>query len=69
MPLVVASASLASTVIPIAVPRAAFSSTASAAASLSLIGVMSNSSKSFTAIVKSCVAKLASAEVARTVML
>ena len=51
MPLVVASPSLARAVMPTAVPNAAFSSTASAAASLSVIGVMSNSSRSLIAIV------------------
>ncbi len=69
MALVVASASLAAAVIPTTVPLAAFSLTALAVASPSVTVPTSNSSTSLTAIVKVCVEKLVSAEVARTVML
>ena len=54
--------------IPTSVPTAAFSATLSAAASMSLIAPTSNSSTSLTAMVKACVLKLPSAEVARTTM-
>jgi len=55
MPLVVASASLAKAVMPTVVPMAAFSSTLSSVASLSLIAVMSNSSRSVTETAILCV--------------
>ena len=67
--LLVASASLAAAVTPTAAPTAAFSSTALAARSASLTGPTSNSSMSFTLTVNVRVEKLASALVARTVML
>ena len=66
--LVVASASLAEAVIPTSVPIAAFSATLLAAALVSLIAPTSNSSTSVRLIVKPCVLKLPSAEVARTMM-
>ena len=66
--MVVASASLAEAVIPTVVPLVAFSSTASAVASVSLGAVTLNSSRSFRLIVKVASAVDPSALVARIVM-
>ena len=68
MALVVASASIATAVMPTSVPGAAFSATLSAAALASVMGPTPNSLTSATAIVKPWVEKLPSAEVARTTM-
>ena len=54
---------------PTAVPTLAFSSTKSAAASVSLMAVTPDSLTSVTLIVNDCVAKLPSLLVARTVTL
>ena len=64
----VASASLASASMPTELPAVRFSATELAAASMSLIAEMSNSSESTTAIVKSLVVVEPSVEVARTVI-
>ena len=61
------SGSSAKAVIPTAVPLAAFSSTLSAAASVSLIAVTPDSLTSVTVIVKLCVVNEPSRLVARTV--
>ena len=63
------SASVEKALIPTAVPTAAFSATVSAVASLSMIGVATNSLTSRTAIVNTVSLVDPSALVARTVML
>src|SRR4029450_5989617 len=66
MPLLVASASLASAVTPTTVPLAAFSATLLAAALLSLTAPTSNSSTSVTLMVKFCGGGEPAAAVANT---